>query len=320
MSMERILWFDEQIRAGRNPRSADLAARFHISIRTAQRDIEALRNRLEAPLKIVTREKRYTYGDEPFDLPSAFLGKDEIVALLLTRRLFKNLKPPLRQEAAAISGRLDELFESPLLEKLDEVVSVDAGLVPEVPGKIFFELLRAIVGRKNVRLRLAAPGESKSGGRGIEVVPFGLHLSHGAWLLLAYPSGKKAARAYPLSRIRGVEVTARHFVSPPKKPSADAALRKAAGFRGGKVRDSSIRFSPAKAAWVSGQQWHPRQRLQFELDGSAVLELPEARILWVLGLILQQRGDASVIGPVELREAVDAEMERLAAIYQDKNR
>ncbi len=321
MSMERILWFDEQIRAGRNPRSADLAARFGISVRTAQRDIEVLRDRLQAPLTRLTAKKAYAYDDASFDLPSAFFRREELVALLFARRLFREIRPPMREEAAAISARLDDLFRTPLLEKLEDAVSFDIGRGPEISGKIFFDLLRAILRKRVARIRFSRREEGESAGRGFEVEPLGLHFSQGAWLLLAYPRKKKGVCAYSVARMRGVEVTGQTFLPQAKTPAADAAARReTAIFRGGKARDVRIRFSPSKAGWASAQAWHPEQRIQFELDGSVVLELPEAPVVEILGLVLQQRGEARVAAPRELRDVVQAEADRLAAAYPEKKR
>lgn len=321
MSMERILWFDEQLRAGRNPRSADLAARFEVSLRTAQRDIEALRDRLQAPLKLLPAGKGYAYGDGSFDLPSAFFRKEELVALLFARRLFREIRPPLKAEAEAVSARLDELFRSSLLEQLEDAVSFDIGRGSEISERIFFDLLRAILRKRVARIRFLPGEDGEAAGRGLEVEPLGLHFSQGDWLLLAYPRKKKGVRAYSLARMRRVEVTEQRFIPSAKTPAAEAAARRgSAVFRGGKSRDVRIRISPGKADRVSAQMWHPGQRVQFELDGSVVLEIPEAGVLRVLGLILQERDDVSVIAPRELRDAVQSEADRLAATYPERKR
>ena len=316
MSMERILWFDEQVRAGQNPRSADISAKFRVSIRTAQRDIEVLRDRLQAPLGYVASRKGYTYGDAAFDLPSAFFRKEELVALLYAKRLFREIRSPLREEAEAISAKLEELFRTPLLEKLEETVSFDVGWGPDTPRKIFFDLLRAIIQRRVVLIRFAPHEEGEAADRDMEVEPLGLHFSNGVWFLLAHPRRRKGVCMYYLTRIRGVEVTAQQFAPAARATGADSAARRGLPiFRGGKAKDVRIRFRPEKAEWVSAQAWHPEQRLQFGLDGSVVLEMPEAGVVEVLGLILQQQGGASVIAPRELRDAVQAETDRLEASY-----
>lgn len=322
MSKERILWFDEQLRAGRYPGSAELAARFKISIRTAQRDIEALRDRLHAPLKRLAAKKGYAY-DDSFDLPSAFFRKEELIALLFSRSLFRAIRTPLAEEAKALSARLEEMFRAPLPAKLEAAVSVDIGEGNEIQGKIFFDLLRAIIGRKVARLRFARREEAGSGGSVTEVEPVGLQCSRGGWLLLAYPGKKKEGiRSFHVSRLRRVDVTGQSFTPRRGKiPSAEEIVRRrGAIFRGGKARDVRIRFSPSKAEWASMHAKHHDGRIQFELDGSAVLELPEAPVPRVLGLVLQLPGDARIIAPEELRDAMQSEIDRLASLFPERKR
>jgi len=43
---ERFVWFDNQVRARKYPNATSLAGAFEISTKTAQRDIEFMRDRL----------------------------------------------------------------------------------------------------------------------------------------------------------------------------------------------------------------------------------------------------------------------------------
>lgn len=315
MSMERILWFDEQVRAGRHPGSGTLAAQFKVSLRTAQRDIEFLRDGLQAPLRTVPGEKGYAYDDPGFYLPSSFFRKEELIALLIARGLFEEIRPPLKEELEGISARLSDFFKAPLMEKIREAVSIDITRGMETPAKIFFDLLRAITQRRLVLVRFQSADGVEAPEREIE--PLRLHFSLGNWYLVGVSVRRKGIGLYPLQRIRGVEVTGRHFLPRKGASGVEAFLRRGGGaFRGGPVRDARIRFRPRKSAWASKLALHPGQRLQFELDGSVVLEIPEIPFLEVLGLVLQQGRDAAVIAPNELRDAVQAEVDRLVALYR----
>jgi predicted DNA-binding transcriptional regulator YafY len=240
-----------------------------------------------------------------------FFRKEELIALLYARRLFKEVPSPLGEEAAAVSARLEELFRATALAGVEEAISFDAGRKAEGSDRVFFDLLRAVIRRRVVRLHLDAPAEGESAV--LEVEPLKLHVSAGSLRLVGHSRGRKGARIYPLGRIRRVEVTARQFAPPDTPVDAEALVRK--GFRDGTARNVRIRFGPERAEWAAAQTGHPNRRLQWELDGSVVLELPETRFLEVLGLLLLSGGDAVVAAPAGLREAVRAEVERLAADY-----
>lgn len=50
LKFERFLWFHERVKATGYPNAAHLSEKFEISPRTAQRDIEFMRDRMFAPL------------------------------------------------------------------------------------------------------------------------------------------------------------------------------------------------------------------------------------------------------------------------------
>lgn len=75
--MHRIVWFDQQVRAGKYPNSSLLAMEFEISKRQAARDIEYMEISLRAPLKYVARHRGYCYQDETFVLPYMYMTDEE---------------------------------------------------------------------------------------------------------------------------------------------------------------------------------------------------------------------------------------------------
>jgi predicted DNA-binding transcriptional regulator YafY len=54
---ERFVWFDNQVRAKKGPNTTTLAEQFEISTKTAQRDIDFMRDRLNCPLQYDPGEK-----------------------------------------------------------------------------------------------------------------------------------------------------------------------------------------------------------------------------------------------------------------------
>jgi predicted DNA-binding transcriptional regulator YafY len=65
---ERFVWFDDQVRAKKNPNATALAEQFEISTKTAQRDIDFMRDRLLCPIHY-DRSKGGYYYDYTFSLP-----------------------------------------------------------------------------------------------------------------------------------------------------------------------------------------------------------------------------------------------------------
>ncbi len=84
---ERFLWFNDQVKAKKYPNSRTLADKFELSPKTAQRDIEFIRDRLRAPLVYVPNKKGYAYEDYKYELPGIWINEEELSALLISSRL-----------------------------------------------------------------------------------------------------------------------------------------------------------------------------------------------------------------------------------------
>ena len=72
----RIQWLHLQIFEGRFPNAYRISEKFNISHRQAQRDIEYLKIKLNAPMKYDAAKKGFYYS-EPYSLPSFFSTANE---------------------------------------------------------------------------------------------------------------------------------------------------------------------------------------------------------------------------------------------------
>lgn len=75
-SYQRIIWFHNSIISNKYPNARKLAEQFEISLRQSQRDIEYLRDSMNAPLMYSGKERGYIYSEE-YLLPSFFLSDSE---------------------------------------------------------------------------------------------------------------------------------------------------------------------------------------------------------------------------------------------------
>ncbi|MBS3906439.1 MAG: HTH domain-containing protein [Syntrophaceae bacterium] len=87
---ERFVWFDNQVRAGRYPNATSLAEKFEISTKTAQRDIDFMRDRLRCPLDYDSSQRGYCYDDQAFSLPMVYLSSEELSSLLIARKMLQD--------------------------------------------------------------------------------------------------------------------------------------------------------------------------------------------------------------------------------------
>lgn len=87
LAFERYFWFHRLVKAGKYPNAADVARRFEVSPKTAHRDITFIADRLGAPLAYDRSRKGYYYTEAGFELPAFWFSEEEVVAMVLARRL-----------------------------------------------------------------------------------------------------------------------------------------------------------------------------------------------------------------------------------------
>ena len=106
--LERIVWFDAQIRKATYPNASILSRHFELSPKTAQRNIDFMRDRIGAPLEYDPSRKGYFYTDDSFKLPQFPISQEEILSLLIARNL-------LSSSAGGFISKALNNFESKLL-------------------------------------------------------------------------------------------------------------------------------------------------------------------------------------------------------------
>ena len=81
------------VRSGQKkyPNTTALANKFEISTKTAQRDIDFMRDRLLCPLDYDPGEKGYYYENDTFTLPMVYLTSGELSSLLMARKILQDV-------------------------------------------------------------------------------------------------------------------------------------------------------------------------------------------------------------------------------------
>jgi predicted DNA-binding transcriptional regulator YafY len=79
--------------------------------------------------------------------------------------------------------------------------------------------------------------------------------------------------------------------------------------------DFRIRLSPQAAGWIQEDPWHPRQKLEFQTGGDAILTVQASHELDIVPRILALGEHAEVLEPVALRHRLAEIAHQLARLY-----
>ncbi len=103
LKYERFLWFHKTVKAQVYPNARRLADEFELSCRTAQRDIEFMRDRVGAPLAYSSARKGYYYSNS-FEIPDLWLTEENVVAVALAVRLACSVPDEKMKQSLCCSG------------------------------------------------------------------------------------------------------------------------------------------------------------------------------------------------------------------------
>jgi len=317
LTYERFLWFHAKVKARSYPNARTLADEYELSCRTAQRDVEFMRDRLRAPLVYNRDRKGYGYTDWTFELPGLMLTEENVVAVALAVRLASSV--PDERMKQGLCSFLDELLGRNgrgglCSTDIAELISVKNVEYSKVSSPHFPALADALIKGNSLEITYHSPHKNETTIRSIR--PLHLLLYMGSWHVIAYCAMKEGLRDFVVSRIQSAKLAADGLVLPRNLPSVKDYVRKNFGIMQGKKGvPVKLRFSPSVAPWVAEQVWHPAQKTAFGKDGSLALTFPVADFREVTRRILFYGADVKVLSPKTLARELRKEIARMGQVY-----
>ncbi|MBN1827601.1 MAG: WYL domain-containing protein [Deltaproteobacteria bacterium] len=316
--LERYRWFDRQIRDNRFPNAKTLAERFELSRKQTQRDIEFLRNRLNAPLVYEPAKRGYRYSDDSFQLPPLYATERQLLTLLMARHLLKTGGGRLERDIGFFADSLFYAVADRRITpaRLDRLFSASWSGNAPAEAEIFRPVLSALTQERTLQIRYSSPASEDCTERVVE--PHHLQYYQGSWLLLAWCRTASDWRKFYLSRMESASILKDAF-APRSSEDWRQHIEGAFGiYQTGVIRQVRLRFRPARAKWIREQYWHENQRMTLLPNGSLELSLPVADFREIRLRVLQYGADVEVLEPEELRDMIKEEIGRMAELYRKK--
>lgn len=315
--LERFIWFDNEARHGRYPNATKLADQFELSTKTAHRSIDYFRDRLQAPLEYDESRKGFFYTDLSFQLPVTKLSQDELLALLISRKLITEASAgSLGDELGHISARLGSLLAASLPGKAhpEDAFSFRwKGINPTEPI-IFQNVTSALIQGKLLSFCYYSPTSSACTMRTVE--PHHMVNYLGTWHLIAFCHLRNEWRDFVLGRMTICKIEAEEFAIRPKQEWQPFLNNTFGIFQNKKSFDVKLKFSPERSRWIRGEVWHEGQTEELQEDGSLVLNLPASHEAEIMMEILKHGSHVEVLGPEWLRDKLREEVLRTAQRYE----
>jgi predicted DNA-binding transcriptional regulator YafY len=293
------------------PDIAELAVRFERDERTIKRYLAYMRKSLKLPVAHIRERGGQGYTRRVVSFPAQHFSEGHFLLFVIAQKALeagspfgKQLKPICQQLAATLQGKTNGN-----LKDYESIISFhsagfDAPAIPD-PG-VFDKVFKAALERREITAdhRKAAVGAKPTHRR---LRPLRIRIIGHAWYVWTVDAAIEKIRKFALNRLSNVHVTNKKFppISPELKAELDRQLEDSMGaFTGGKAVEVELRITGDSAERVQEREVHPTQRITRHKDGSVTMHLHVAHTIDLENWILNLRGDAEVIVPIELRTSI----------------
>ena len=310
---ERIFFIDRTIREHGGIAVSAIVSRFEICSRQAKRDIEYMRDRLDAPIVWSSDRRRYEYTF-PWDSLRSADEKSFFAFAFLKAMLTEYHYVPV------ISNDILTLLQEKIAGRyasIAEKVSYELPDMESIDGDIAYALCQALLQPRELEITYT---DSKGAESKRVIVPLRLVNYSGKWYCVALDSKSGEMRTFAVSRIRCAKTAQlSHKINLPQTSEVERYLSSSYGiFKGNPIGRATLRFYGGAARAVREQVWHKDQTaIQVSLpDGSKALDLTLPVHDWteLLGRALRCGSNCEVVAPKDFRAQWKEEIGRMGEL------
>ncbi len=308
-----MLRIHQAIQSGKFPNASTLAREIEVVTKTIHRDIEFMRDRLDLPIEYDSSRFGYFYTGEVSAFPVFQITEGELFALIVAEKALQqyrgtNFKKPLLSAIKKMAQSLPDTISLNLAD-IEQTISFRTRAEPILDLGIFDALAKATARRQQLELTYRKPGRRQAEVRLID--PYHLANINGEWFLFAYDHARKDIRTFVPARVHAVKQTCKTFERP-QKFSLEKRLRDSFGVHSGAGQyDVVIRFNARVSDYIREKKWHGSQQLRELRNGGIELRLKLSSLVEIERWVLSWGGDATVVRPIQLVEAVKAAARRI---------
>lgn len=295
-----------RLKQGHPLTASTLASELEVSVRTIQRDLDALRDDCGAPIEYDPSRRTLFLTESDWQLQPLRLTESELFHLVIAGGMAGQF------HGTPIARGLERLFHK-LEAALDEPIDLDIGQLggrvsfhgtPARPfhPKLWKSVVKALRQSRRLRIKYRAVGYRRPAEFTVE--PLHLSCRRGDWYLLASRPGKEDPRVYALSRIQSARILHQTSKAPDSRAHSQKTFARFVAGKGLEPTKVRIRFNEQAAEWVREREWHPEQTITEHRDGGLTLAMPIDGTKEAVSWALSWGSSARVLAPKWLKERV----------------
>ncbi len=302
-----------------------LLEELEVSLSTFKRDLDVLRDQMQAPIVwksgegghqrgYVLEDKGWSSGKQ--GLPKAWFSASEIYALLMIHELASHIGP----------GLLTEHLQ-PLITRVSMMLGAAEDIPADVRARVrllssaskrvaspHFETV-ALASVKRRRLKIFYLTRSRNERSERTVSPQVLVYYKENWYLVAWCHKADGLRMFALDAIEEAALLPESAKAVAKKSVEELIGRDFGIYSGNERHWAKLLFTATQAPWIKSETWHSDQQSETTPDGSYLLTVPYSDPRELLLEIMRFGPDVRVLAPPELKQQVAQRLRDAAAQY-----
>ena len=305
---ERLLDLDRRLKNKEYPNCTSFAADWEISTKTAQRDIDFLRDRMGAPIDYDALQRGYYYTEPTFMLPAVQMNEGELAALLMGSKMLEAFQgTPMAEKLSSVFDKLSALLPDNITVRPEELFTHFSFTAPPAMPVSSNVWKKVVQGLENQQM-LEISYRNWRGEKSIRVAPVHLANLQGDWYLFVQYEGFNNFRQIALSRIQNIKLLSKKSEIQgsfnPKKELADTFSKFAGDNQAFRV---TVQFSTEVADAVLERQWHPKQEVKILKDGRVEISFDAKGDLEIKRWVMAFGRYAKVKSPKWLKDQITEE-------------
>jgi len=145
---ERLLALDQLLRNNKYPNCTSFAEEWEISTKTAQRDIDYLKDRMGAPIEYDALKRGYYYTEPTFMLPAVQMNEGELAALLMGSKALEQFQgTPMAEKLVPVFEKLSAFLPDNITVRPEELFTRFSFISPPpmpVSSKVWNTVVQAL--------------------------------------------------------------------------------------------------------------------------------------------------------------------------------
>jgi len=316
--LARMMRIHEQFQHSKRVNCSTMADLLEVSVKTAQRDIEFMRDQWKLPIEYDRSKHGYCYTRDVTEFPALRVTEGEIVSLLVAQRALEQYRgTPFEDTLQTAFAKITSSLKDEISFNPSEVMSGFAfrSVGTSKADLITFDAVaRGIRQRREVTITYRKPTSTKPETRRVQ--PHLLANIQNLWYAICFDPQKNDFRRFALPRIKSTQLEKNRFERQAGF-SAEKFLANAFGAFGGSENiEVRIRFDAFAATFVQERFWHPTEKFKVLPRGFVEFSMHVPRLEEVEAWVLGWGGHAKVLGPPQLIEMVRSSGRAIASQYE----